>query len=528
MPLNKNELISGLYLTGLLVLVTGLPLGMFLMSIGQIIVFIAWILDGNLLGKVKGFFSKPVTLIISSLFLLHLAGFIWTNDYLYALKDARVKFPLLILPLVFSTSKPLDPKYFLTVIKVFISAVLLATFVSMYILLGFTDKQITDIRDISIFISHIRFGLLICMAIFCSLWIIRNNKKKQPDSQVILLILVIMWLFLFLIILEAVTALVILFLIAFIYGSFALFRNKVKSGIFLFLIPLVVFFWLGWKVNQIYQEVSVVSKVESSSLDSLTSEGRPYILNIPFDDTENGNAIWTYTCPQELETNWPKRSQMNIKGNDKKGQGLYFTIIRYMSSKGLRKDAEGLSRLTDDDIKYIEEGYTNYRFTNTSSLNARIYQIVWEYNHYLKHRKPQGHSVMQRLVFWKTGWQIFLQNPIIGVGTGDVQTAFNEQYQKQHSNLPKLFWLRAHNQYLTFALTFGLVGLTIFLVSIFYPFFKLKKYHDYLYCLFLITVLISFFTEDTLETQAGVTFFAFFNAFLMFHKQEDSIPENKS
>ncbi|MDG2226927.1 MAG: hypothetical protein P8L20_04265 [Flavobacteriales bacterium] len=34
---------------------------------------------------------------------------------------------------------------------------------------------------------------------------------------------------------------------------------------------------------------------------------------------------------------------------------------------------------------------------------------------------------------------------------------------------------------------------------------------------FLVISLLSFLGDDTLETQAGVTFFAFFNSFFLFH-----------
>jgi hypothetical protein len=55
-----------------------------------------------------------------------------------------------------------------------------------------------------------------------------------------------------------------------------------------------------------------------------------------------------------------------------------------------------------------------------------------------------------------------------------------------------------------------------FLFTLFYPMIRLNKIHDFLYITFFIVAAVSFFTEDTLETQAGVTFYAFFNSFLLF------------
>ena len=37
---------------------------------------------------------------------------------------------------------------------------------------------------------------------------------------------------------------------------------------------------------------------------------------------------------------------------------------------------------------------------------------------------------------------------------------------------------------------------------------------------FFIIAIVSFFAEDTLETQAGVTFYAFINSFLLFAKEK--------
>jgi O-antigen ligase len=76
--------------------------------------------------------------------------------------------------------------------------------------------------------------------------------------------------------------------------------------------------------------------------------------------------------------------------------------------------------------------------------------------------------------------------------------------------------LRAHNQYLSIAIGMGLVGLIWFLFTLFYPLLKLNMHANFLYVSFFAIAIISFLTEDTLETQAGVTFFAAFNSYFLF------------
>jgi hypothetical protein len=72
---------------------------------------------------------------------------------------------------------------------------------------------------------------------------------------------------------------------------------------------------------------------------------------------------------------------------------------------------------------------------------------------------------------------------------------------------------------LEFAVTFGVIGFIWFLIALFYPVFKLKIF-DFLYIAFFIIAFLSMFTEDTLESQAGISFFVFFTAFFLFCRQK--------
>mgnify|MGYP003405543830 FL=1 len=72
------------------------------------------------------------------------------------------------------------------------------------------------------------------------------------------------------------------------------------------------------------------------------------------------------------------------------------------------------------------------------------------------------------------------------------------------------------------AVAFGMIGLIWFLLSMIYPFIADKKNRNYVYFVFLFIMMLSMLTEDTLETQIGVTLFAYFNSFLVFAKESES------
>ena len=109
------------------------------------------------------------------------------------------------------------------------------------------------------------------------------------------------------------------------------------------------------------------------------------------------------------------------------------------------------------------------------------------------------------------------------MGTGDVPQAFSQAYDEIHSPLKEEFRFRAHNQYLAIAVAFGLVGLAFFLFVLLYPWCVSRRNHTYLYMVFLTIMLLSMFPEDTLETQAGATLFAFFMALLLVMRADSEV-----
>jgi len=155
------------------------------------------------------------------------------------------------------------------------------------------------------------------------------------------------------------------------------------------------------------------------------------------------------------------------------------------------------------------------------SIKMRTHEVVYELQSYQLNQDPNGKSIAQRFVYWNIAWDIFKTAPLIGIGTGDVADAFNSYYLTHPNLLQQQYQHRAHNQWLTILLTFGVLGLLLFMLVVFYPLFYKRKYLDYFYIVFFIAFSLSMLTEDTLETQVGVTFYALFNCLFLFAKPEE-------
>ena len=175
--------------------------------------------------------------------------------------------------------------------------------------------------------------------------------------------------------------------------------------------------------------------------------------------------------------------------------------------------------LSDQDIRNIEHGIASVVYVDNPELYVRIYKIIWEYKRYQETHNPSGHSVMQRFEYWRAAGKIIERNWLTGVGTGDMDMAFQNEYNKMHSLLEPGFRWRSHNQFLAIFVAFGVFGLIWFIVTIVFPPLRMHKFHDYYYLTFFIIIILSMLTEDTIESQAGVTTYAFFSSFYLFAKK---------
>ena len=511
----KQNIITVLYLIGIGGLLISLPFSNFLMSFFEFFILGTWILELDFKNKIKSFVTNKPALILTSLYILHIAGLLWTSDFNYALNDLRIKLPLLMMPVVLSTGPKIEEKIFNKLLVLFVIAVSAATLICTKIYLF---DEYNDIREISIFISHIRFALLICFSIFILLHFIFVNKSFSKTWKIIFSILGL-WLLIFIYILNSLTGISVLIITGIsvlLYFGFKSHKKNIKIICYLASFSIILF--VIAYVHFVSKDFSIKKPINFNNLEKYTAAGNPYVHDTSSYYYENGNLVYIYVNYDELREAWNKRSRLNFDSADAKGNQVKDILIRYLTSKGLRKDAEGVSSLDSCDIKAIEKGITNYLLLNKIPFKQRIYQIIWEYQNYSNTGNPSGHSVMQRIEYCRVACNIIKDNFFIGVGTGDLQKEFNNYYDISNSQLDKKWRLRAHNQYLTMFVAFGVFGFCWFIFTLLYPAIKLKKFNDYFFFVFFVIVALSMLSEDTLETQAGVTFFAFFYSFLLFNR----------
>lgn len=461
--------------------------------------------------KIKPFFSNKAALLISSIFMLHILGLLYTVNFDYALKDLRIKIPLFVLPFIIATSPVISEKKVHIIILLFIAAIFVNSLISIYVM---QTQSLLDLRSISVFVSHIRYSLYVCFTIFLTGYMVLNYHQWKWYYRA-LLALIILWLIVFLFIAEFTTGIAILFIITISVVIVSLFHKKyrtIKFGIAIAL--LLVLFFSGRWINTIYQSTWKALPIDYP-LPTHTALGNPYTHDSVAVDIENGNRTWMFISWYELEEAWNKRARLKFNEHNKRGDVVCYTAVRYLSSKGFTKDAEGLNKLNDADIAAIETGFTNYKYTQISNLEGKIYDLLWELRQVMLNKEYNFSTIGQRFEYWRNAIFVIKKYPIIGVGTGDVNEAMNKAYEERKTKLKPELRFRAHNQYLSFGVAFGIAGILFFIFILVAAPIVAKAFRYKTFLVFYAIALLSMLTEDTIETQAGVTFFTFFMTFYL-------------
>ena len=496
-----QQRLTSLHYLGTLLLVIGMPSSKVLMSLGTMVLALVFVLGFQLRTTITSFRANKLLVPLLAFVFIHLISLVWTSNFTYAADDLRIKVPLLLLP-IFYTVRPIQKANIQTIfLGLFVLTVVAISgynFLAYQGIIG--NYTYIDFREMSLFGSHIRFGLMVAFA--AGICLIRFYKTRWS----IIAIVLFCWLSYYTYYSQVVSGFIAWLIVVFSIGFYTIYKkSKTTAFLSIILLLITVISFSSFFVLKSTQ----ISPAKKQHYPTQTSRGNHYFHDTLSEKNKHGDPIMVNICEVELREEWSKVSKISYDGQDLKHQFLKNTLIRFMDSKNLKKDGEHFKQLSKSDIKAIEKGIADVndqKIGLLSRLNGLNYQLT-------NSSDPNGHSLLQRIEYWKTAIQIIQNNWLIGVGVGDVQNAFDKQYKINHTLLTKNNQLRAHNSYLTSWISFGILGIGLFCWMIIYFLHYFTREKQVLPILFMLIVMASFLLEDTLETQMGVTFFAFFYSF---------------
>ena len=476
-----------------------------------------WVIELDFKRKWKKIIDRNyLPLLLAGLFLVELFWLPFSEDLLIGLNVLRIKLPLLLLPIIVGSASSFKTKEWRTIISAFFVGLLISTawvyLVSIDILP--TKKTSGTIRDASIFMSHLRYSSLLSLSLLLILFL---ALKKWANKMFCLLFG--LWLFILIMKFSTLTAVLGLF-VALTIGFFIWITvenslNKKIISLFFMTFFMGAAGYLYAVVNEFYHTKNRVRSEKTHSLN-----GEKYIFDFNNAFTENGYYLWENIAPKELEKEWNQVSKLSFKGNDKKGQKLKATLYRFLTSKGLNKDSLGLSKLSKEEIKLVESGYTTVIKYN--NFEKRIRSLLYEIEFVKKNTNVNNQTMNQRFVFWKVGKEILLSNPFFGYGPGGAKKEYKKYYSDNKTILTKDNQLLAHNQFITQFINLGAIGGLIWGFLLIYSFVRVNKELCCLFVPYAILMFFMFMSDDMLEVQAGVTIFSLFGTMMVFYKPDFS------
>lgn len=498
---------SNWFFVALLCFVIVLPLSQALVSVFSGVLLFVALVEDSWTNKLRRLKQRKVVLIVSLIFLLYIISTLLslkTNKSFYDVQKTMFYF---VFPVAFSFGKDINAKQKKLVFYTFVSSVFLATLITIINWKFSTDNNNFSVHSASP-ISHIRFSFQLILVFWFLIFFLRSNLKRMKMPLVLVALAGYFLLFIFF--QQSITGILALVGSLVFFLFYIVFKSdkkyKISLGIVSILVLLLPVLYVGFVVNKFYD----IETVNQETIELKTKQGNLYHHDFNRIGVENGKYVHLYVCADEMREEWNKVSEIKYDALGGNGYPIYSTLIRYLTSKGLRKDAEGVKALTSQDIQNIEDGIANVIYQKKFSIYPRIYQTVWEYYTYTKTGYVNHQSFSQRIEFTKAAITIIKNNFWFGVGTGNWRTEFANAFKKNNSQLDESLYSSSHNQYLNFMVKFGFVGFLFILFLLVFPIIKTKRYHDGLFLIFLVFMFFANFGDSNLESHMGSSFFLFF------------------
>jgi O-antigen ligase len=155
---------------------------------------------------------------------------------------------------------------------------------------------------------------------------------------------------------------------------------------------------------------------------------------------------------------------------------------------------------------------TLFGITRIDSFKKRY---IGDFRNDLTQASINNELLEPRILRWHYALELISESPVIGHGSGAEKRILKEIYFENKLYNSYLNELNAHNQYLSFSLKTGIAGLAIFLITLFYGFRVAWRNRDIILAAFMIIITIVSFSENILDVNKGIFFYAFFFSFLV-------------
>ena len=164
--------------------------------------------------------------------------------------------------------------------------------------------------------------------------------------------------------------------------------------------------------------------------------------------------------------------------------------------------------------------------TMVASISVLIIAGIYSMDNFKKHyitdlqkdlSKASANELTDpRLARWEVALQLAAQAPVIGHGSGAEIQLLKERFFQHKFYRSYLHGLNAHNQFISFFIKTGIGGVLVYLAILFFGFRMAISKNDLLLFSFMVIITAVSFSENYLDVDKGVFFYALFFSLFIF------------
>ena len=180
----------------------------FVANLAWVLLGLNWLLEGRWREKCQMAKENRFLQAFVGFYLLMLVGMLWTSNAGSGWGTMQVLLPLLCVPLVMLTTRPITGNARITVLAWYTLAVFVVSIIGLVRWLTIPDLPY---RDIVPYISHIRFALSCCMVVYVCVGAMIDIDRKAIRWVTVPLIA---WMIVFMVIIHSYTGIIVLALVS--------------------------------------------------------------------------------------------------------------------------------------------------------------------------------------------------------------------------------------------------------------------------------------------------------------------------
>lgn len=162
-----------------------------------------------------------------------------------------------------------------------------------------------------------------------------------------------------------------------------------------------------------------------------------------------------------------------------------------------------------------------FAYQTLPTLRNRVQYIRYDFSFYSKGISTPGLNDAPRVRSITAGYDLMRENPLKGVGFGDIRTSIHSWHDQHHPQSLLYERFLPANEWMVYGAGSGWPGLLCFTAGLLLLLYTTASRHI-ISVLLSVTACIPFITDDTLEGQLGVVILGFIAFFVQRHPSTDT------